>query len=144
MEVEARAGDFILSRTNAPLISLCMSFLAEGRRAIIQGRDIGSSLAVFVKKSKAKDVHALRTYVENWSNKECARLSAKGRDTQSVEDKAACIIAISDGADTVADHFADARSRDTSAAIEFVRSFVQSREQGGLFTFGHSHFILRT
>ena len=101
MEVDARPGDFILSRTNAPLVSLCMNFLTEGRRAIIQGRDIGSSLAVFVKKSKAKDVHALRTYVETWSSKECARLAAKGRDTQAVEDKAACVIAISEGADSV-------------------------------------------
>lgn len=103
MEVDAKPGDFILSRTNAPLISLCMGFLAEGRRAVIQGRDIGSSLAVFVKKSKAKDVHALRSYVETWVNKECTRLASKGRDTQAVEDKAACILAISDGANSVAD-----------------------------------------
>ncbi len=99
----ARPGDFILSRTNAPLISLCMSFLKEGRRANIQGRDVGASLAAFVKKSKAKDVDSLRGYVEDWRDKECARLAQKRRDTQAVEDRAECILALSEGALSVDD-----------------------------------------
>jgi DNA helicase-2/ATP-dependent DNA helicase PcrA len=99
----AQPGDFILSRTNAPLISLCMYFLKEGRPATIQGRDIGASLAAFVKKSKAPDVEALCDYVESWRDKECARLAAKHRDTQSVEDRAECILTISEGASSVAD-----------------------------------------
>ena len=103
MQHEAAPGDFILSRTNAPLVELCMGFIAEGRRALIQGRDIGASLAVFVRKSKMKDVHALRDYTQAWCNKECDRLAAKGRDTQSVEDKAACILALSEGAASVED-----------------------------------------
>jgi DNA helicase-2/ATP-dependent DNA helicase PcrA len=100
---DARPGDFVLSRTNAPLISLCMAFLKEGRRAAIRGRDIGAQLAAFVKKSKARDVESLRTYVEEWSKKECARLAAKRRDTRAVEDKAECILALSEGARSVAD-----------------------------------------
>jgi DNA helicase II / ATP-dependent DNA helicase PcrA len=100
---DVRQGDFVLSRTNAPLISLCMGLLAEGRRAAIQGRDIGAQLAAFVRKSKAPSVEALRSYVEEWADKECARLAAKHRDTQAVEDRAACILAISDGASSVAD-----------------------------------------
>jgi DNA helicase II / ATP-dependent DNA helicase PcrA len=103
MRASVQAGDFVLSRTNAPLIALCMGLLAEGRRASIQGRDIGKQLAGFVKKSKAADVEALRSYIEAWADKECARLAAKRRDTQSVEDRAACILAISDGAASVAD-----------------------------------------
>lgn len=103
MRRDARPGDFILSRTNAPLISLCMSFLVEGRKANIQGRDVGASLSAFVKKSKARSVDALRTYVETWRDAECARLAAKHRDTQAVEDRAECILALSEGAETVAD-----------------------------------------
>lgn len=103
MKKDAKAGDFILSRTNAPLISLCMAFLKEGRRANIQGRDVGASLAAFVKKSKAKTVEALRSYVEEWAGKECARLAAKRRDTQAIEDRAACILALSEGAVSVED-----------------------------------------
>jgi len=98
-----RPGDFVLSRINAPLISLCMRFLKEGRPATIQGRDIGASLAAFVKKSAARDVEALRDYVEQWRDVECARLSKKRVDTQATEDRAECILALSDGATSVAD-----------------------------------------
>jgi len=103
MRKNAQPGDFVLSRTNAPLISLVMGFLSEGRRAAIQGRDVGASLATIVKKSKALDVETLRSYVEDWSAKECDRLAKKRRDTQAVEDKAGCILAISEGAASVKD-----------------------------------------
>jgi DNA helicase-2/ATP-dependent DNA helicase PcrA len=103
MKRNAKPGDFILSRTNAPLISLCMYFLKEGRPASIQGRDVGASLAAFVKKSKAPSVEALRDYVEAWRNVECARLAAKHRDTQAVEDRAECILALSEDAASVTD-----------------------------------------
>jgi len=103
MRRDAESGDFILSRTNAPLVSLCMGFLSEHRRAAIQGRDVGASLAALVKKSKARDVDQLRTWIELWSAQECARLAAKNRDTQAVEDKAGCILAISEGAVSVED-----------------------------------------
>jgi DNA helicase II / ATP-dependent DNA helicase PcrA len=103
MKQGALPGDFILSRTNAPLISLCMYFIKEGRPANIQGRDVGASLAAFVKKSKSKNVEALCDYVEDWRDKECARLAAKHRDTQSVEDRAECILALSEGAASVDD-----------------------------------------
>ncbi len=103
MKQNAKPGEFILSRTNAPLISLCMYFLKEGRPATIQGRDIGASLAAFVKKSAARNVQELCDYVEMWRDTECKRLAAKHSDTQVVEDRAECILTISDGARTVAD-----------------------------------------
>ncbi len=99
----AQPGDFVLSRTNAPLISLCLYFLKEGRPATIQGRDIGASLAAFVKKSAARSVTELCVYVEEWRDMECERLSKKHRDTQAVEDRTDCILALSEGARTVAD-----------------------------------------
>lgn len=97
----AKPGQFILSRANAPLVSLCMQFLKEGRPAMIKGRDIGSSLASFVQKSAAPGVPELIDYVEAWRDVEIQRLTAKRRDTTNVEDRAECIIAIADGALTV-------------------------------------------
>lgn len=97
----AAAGDFILSRTNAPLISYCMLFLRQGRRANIQGRDVGVALKAFVKKANAPSVPMLRDYVEKWSETECKRLAEKRRDTQAVEDRAECVLALSEGAETV-------------------------------------------
>jgi DNA helicase-2/ATP-dependent DNA helicase PcrA len=103
MEAGAQPGDFILSRTNAPLVGLCMSFLKGGRRANIQGRDVGKTLASFVRKNKSASIPAFRTHVEDWTKKEVARLAAKKRDTQAVEDRAACLLALSDGATDTAD-----------------------------------------
>lgn len=103
MKKNVKPGDYILSRINAPLVSLCMQFLKEGRAATIAGRDIGASLIAFVKKSAAPSVDALRTYVEEWRNIECERLAKKRLNTQNVEDRADCILAISDGARSVDD-----------------------------------------
>jgi DNA helicase II / ATP-dependent DNA helicase PcrA len=124
MRRDVQPGDFVLSRTNAPLVSLCMALLAEGRPAAIQGRDIGASLGALVKKSKAQNVESLRTYVETWAGKECTRLAAKGRDTQLVEDKANCILALSEGMATVAAALARIESlfSDTADASRIVLS----------------------
>jgi superfamily I DNA/RNA helicase len=113
-----------LSRTNAPLVSLCLRFLREGRPATIQGRDIGASLAVFVKKSAAKDVQALCDYVEQWRDVECKRLSEKRRDTQAVEDRADCILALADGAPSVIEVIAriERLFADTSDSARIVLS----------------------
>jgi DNA helicase II / ATP-dependent DNA helicase PcrA len=96
-------GDFVLSRSNAPLVRLCLALLKDGRRANIQGRDMGRSLKAFVKKSRAKTVAELREYVGEWEKAERERLAKKRRDAQAVEDKAACILTVSDGAASIQD-----------------------------------------
>jgi superfamily I DNA/RNA helicase len=98
-----REGDFILSRTNAPLIGHCLRLLRDGRRANIQGRDIGAQLASFIKKSKCRSIEALREYTDEWCEREVARLLKKDppADTAGVEDKAATVIALAEGCTTV-------------------------------------------
>lgn len=41
---EAKPGDLIVCRSNAPLVKLCFKFLAEGIGAKIRGREIGKNL----------------------------------------------------------------------------------------------------
>jgi superfamily I DNA/RNA helicase len=103
MEKMAAPGDFVLSRTNAPLVSLCMAFIRQGRRAMIQGRDVGATLGAFVKKSQKRTVPELRAWVDAWRESECKRLSESGKDTQAAEDKADTLLALSEDAATVAD-----------------------------------------
>ena len=43
-------GDMLLCRVNAPLVSQCFRFLKAGRKATIQGRDIGTGLVSTIKK----------------------------------------------------------------------------------------------
>ena len=48
-------GDFVISRTNAPLMGICLRLIAQGRRAMMAGNDIGLKLLKIVEKLE-KDV----------------------------------------------------------------------------------------
>jgi DNA helicase-2/ATP-dependent DNA helicase PcrA len=104
---EAGPGDFVLSRTNAPLIGLCLRLLREGRKALVRGRDIGTNLAAIVKRSEAKTTQELAVYLDEWSRNEQARLLAKQPPqeaaAQLVADKAECLEALSEGTGSVAE-----------------------------------------
>jgi superfamily I DNA/RNA helicase len=52
----AAPGDFILSRINAPLAGICLDLLRMGKRARIQGREIGKSLVTLIKRMEADTV----------------------------------------------------------------------------------------
>jgi superfamily I DNA/RNA helicase len=100
------AGDFILSRTNAPLIKYCFQLLKMGRKAAIAGRDIGEALAMMVKKSGANTVPELQAWLEDWIDAERARLEKKnsddiGKQMSIREDKKECIEAFMEGCATV-------------------------------------------
>lgn len=107
LESKAAAGDMVLSRTNAPLVSLAFRWIANGRRATIQGRDIGSGLAAWIKSSNAGtgfgSVVRLMRAIREWRQAEVARLDALERDTQAVEDRAACLEALCKGREDVAE-----------------------------------------
>lgn len=94
-------GDFVLSRTNAPLIKYCMALLRAGIPANIQGRDIGSNLQYFIKKSKAKTIKAFIEYVNEWREIEVARLLSEKKDTMMVSDKAECLLNLCEGILTI-------------------------------------------
>lgn len=101
----AQPGDMVLSRVNAPLISQAFAWLAEGRRCRIQGRDIGAGLVKLIeslaKKSARQDVAGLMAALRAWHSVEASRLAAADRDTQEVDDKAACIEALAAGRDSL-------------------------------------------
>lgn len=87
----ARAGDFILSRTNAPTVKIAMQLLKQGRKCNIQGRDLGNALTYTIKRSKADSVVGFQSWLEEWANNEIARLSAKKRSYEHITDKQECL-----------------------------------------------------
>ncbi len=93
-------GDFILSRTNAPLIRLALKLIADGCRTQILGREIGTGLVNFVYKLKANSIYELRAKAQAHLIKETTRLMAKDPPRESaaqlVKDKVDCILAIAD------------------------------------------------
>jgi len=100
----ARAGDFILSRLNAPLVKHCLMLLANGTPAAIQGRDVSAQLLKIVSKSKAKTIPALAEWLRAWQVRECERMLKKNpdADTTRIVDTADCIDAICEGETSIA------------------------------------------
>lgn len=98
-----KPGDFVLSRTNAPLIKHCLKLLKAGVPANIQGRDIGSNLQYFIKKSKAKTINSFIDYVNEWKEIETKRLISEKKDTTIAIDKAECLLNLCEGTITIKD-----------------------------------------
>lgn len=96
-------GDFILSRTNAPLIKYCMALLKSGIPANIQGRDVGANLLYFIKKSKAKTINSFIDYVNTWKEQEVERLLSEKKNTSNAIDKAECLLNLCEGTLTIKD-----------------------------------------
>lgn len=99
------AGDMILCRVNAPLVSQCFRFLKRGRKAYIQGRDIGEGIVKMIEGFKAKDVPDLVSKISEWLDEETRKENAKKNpnDTKliAMEDKASCLMCFCEGERTV-------------------------------------------
>jgi len=101
----ARPGDMVLCRTNAPLISWCLRLIRQGVKAVIRGRDVGQGLISLVHKAKAGSVAQLEAFVHEWAAAETRKEGAKRNPDEgkliAIEDKASCVLAFADGADSV-------------------------------------------
>ncbi len=114
---EATNGDFILSRTNAPLVGVAMKLLRDGKRARVAGRDIGKGLIVIVRKlAKGRAANSVPMFIDkviNWQERESARLQPmlNNKKTKSigeakiemVRDQADMLISLAEGALSVKD-----------------------------------------
>ncbi len=106
MRTHWRSGDFVLSRTNAPLPRLCLAALSAGIPAHIQGKDIGGTLSTLIDKSKSRTTEELAAWLLKWSTTEIKRLTAAEEDEDKLEevyDKMAAINAIAEGLEFVKD-----------------------------------------
>jgi len=90
----AKPGDAILSRSNAPLMKICLSFIKRGIRAYIEGRDIGSSLSTIASKLKAASVSDFAAKIETWRERKTNVAAAKKNGEE-------LLTAIHDQADTL-------------------------------------------
>lgn len=106
----AGPGDFVLSRVNAPLISVAMSLLRAGKRTKIAGRDIGKGLIGLVRKLRGTSVPDFLRKVDAWKDRELKRLDAKFKNKESatyqgrldgIRDQAEMLSSLADGARNV-------------------------------------------
>lgn len=100
---KASAGCFILSRTNAPMIKICMNFIRNGVKANIRGRDVGKQLSFLIKKSKKKQIPAFLKWLSKWKDDEVERLKSKNFNTDNVLDRYECLVNLCDEFDNLND-----------------------------------------
>lgn len=98
-----KAGDCVLSRTNAPLVKHCMSFLRHKIPSEIQGKDIDKGLLFLIKKSGKKDLKEFINWLSIWKNSEVNRLLEKKRNPASIYDKYECMLNLCEDAKTIED-----------------------------------------
>ena len=104
----AKPGDFVLSRTNAPLARICLGLIRAGIRAYIVGADIGAGLIALVRKlaprSAADPLTDMLVRLGRWREREIAKAKVHKRDRriEQVEDQAAMIAALAADVDDIA------------------------------------------
>jgi superfamily I DNA/RNA helicase len=101
VESMVRPGDFILSRTNAPLIRGCLNLLKARIPANIQGNDMGKNLMSLIKRSKAKSVDSFLGWLSEYKAIEVERLVKAKRDPSILEDKVECLETLCEGTRTL-------------------------------------------
>lgn len=82
MMTEAAAGDFILSRINAPLVTVTLSLLRQGKRARMAGRDVGAGIMAILKRIKVFEgtpLDVALNRLDEWEKTTCSRLAAYGQ-----------------------------------------------------------------
>lgn len=98
-------GDAVISRTNAPLVRMCLQLLRAGTPAWVRGRDIGSGLTAIVNKSKTMDINEFARWLGEYHRKEHKKLQAFGdgisseaqEQSEILQDRVNTLIELSDG-----------------------------------------------
>jgi AAA domain/UvrD-like helicase C-terminal domain len=78
-------GDMVICRTNAPLVSECFKFIRAGKKANIQGRDVGKGLVSTVRKVADANgtVAGLITGLGNWLSGDIGKEQAKRNPSEA-------------------------------------------------------------
>lgn len=95
-------GNFVLSRKNAPLAKVCLRLLRHGKRAMIEGKDLGNGLISITKKVKGKSIPDFLARLTKWEERQTVRLRATGKKSaeakiELVRDQAETLRALAEG-----------------------------------------------
>lgn len=123
-----RPNDFVLSRTNAPLVKLCFQLWKHKIPASIKGKDLGPALLGLIAQSKKKTVKAFLAWLETWANEEINRLKKKNRNANSILDRVECLSYLSINKIKISD------------LIDTIKSLFENKDGGGVVNLGTIHW----
>ena len=123
----AQPGDFVLSRTNAPLVSVCLELVRRGRRARIEGKDIGKGLIGLVRKARTENIEEMLTWLGEWEYKAIKRAHEDEKRVEMIQDQVAAITVLAEEASdvsalcaTIDTLFADTGNRGDSIVLSTI------------------------
>lgn len=99
-------GDMVLCRSRAPLMSLAMRLIGQGRPVMVRGRKVGKDLLALVDRLKPASPAELLYKLDRWERDQVEKLDAADAPEEAfeaVEDRAASLRALATAAETVAD-----------------------------------------
>ena len=94
-----RAGDLVISRTNAAIARYAMSFLVGGKKSVVLGKDLSNGLITLLNKVDQDDMISTLDALNEYAQAESERLVAAKKDDKAEDllDKAEAIRALSEG-----------------------------------------------
>ena len=119
-------GDMVLCRVNSPLVSECFRFIRAGRKANIQGRDVGAGLIKTIQKvmkdyepkyvpsgtaydgdvsyTLTGEIETLHHRLDDWLCAECKKENAKRNPSEqrlvNLQDRRDCLLCFTEGVRT--------------------------------------------
>lgn len=82
---EARPGDLVVSRVNAPLARIFVQLIRRKRPVAILGRDISTPLTELVEQSRCRTLPDFRSWIHQWHQKRVDSLKAQDREDEIEE-----------------------------------------------------------
>lgn len=125
----AKPGDFVLSRTNAPLMGICLGFLRANVPASIAGKDIGTSLISLARRSRRDDVLGLVRWLDDYVERERAKLVAAKKEElfEEIADRAEALRVLSEGL------------RTTDEVIDRIEDLFEDKDDHGRVVCSTTH-----
>lgn len=103
---QPKPGDYVISRTNAPLMGICLRLIRDGVPAYVNGRDVGEGLVRFIDKMDAQNLDELLAKIEEYRGIEhlkLAKVPNSDATAQAIDDRCDTVIALADGVTTIQD-----------------------------------------
>lgn len=98
-----RAGDLIVCRNNAPLVSVAYNLMRQKIPCAVKGKDIGTDITNLISKLDPFDMKDLHVRLGRWKDREAKKLldrDAHASAFDALEDKYQTVIELSSEADT--------------------------------------------
>jgi hypothetical protein len=117
-------GCAVIGRCTAPLVSLCLKLLQQGKKAKVRGRDIGSGiLDIITRLKKAKRFHfsALLDLLDEYRDAQLEILGAKPDNEMAIDaflDKVETVVAFHQA------YCTEAQQQDTSTTVEGFEAYI--------------------